>query len=374
MAPSKPKSGTKYAFEHVSPKAQFVFYAGVFCVFAPFSLIYDLMAPRGLSWFSLLLWSAYSGVTAVGWAYSFTRNVRFLWVIIPFSFLVGTLFGEKFYPRSNVQMALLVEAIVCVLVIILGYICFIVFISGEGTKTLRLLTEIRLAKAIHSHLVPAVDQKSERLEIYGISAPASEVGGDLMDVCRGKGKTGLYIADITGHGVSAGVSMAMIKSAIRMKLRDGADLGELVTGLNDVLAQTQRPETLATFAALELHEDGQALYALAGHLPILHLRASPRGLHKLVNQHPPLGIVAGRTFTAEPVAAAPGDLFVILTDGLTEVFGPGDEEFGEGRIEHLVEQHGDRPLAEIHEKILSAARAFGPQVDDQTLLLARVRR
>ena len=373
MAGANPKGRPSYAFENVSLKAQLVFYAGVFCVFAPFSLVYDLAAPKGLPWSNLLLWSAYSGLTAVGWAYAFTRNVRFLWVVVPFSFLIGFLYGEGFYPRSNVQTTLLGEAVLSVALTILGYVFFVIFISGEGAKTLRLLTEIRLAQAIHSHLVPRVDKQTAHLEIYGVSAPASEVGGDLMDVCHVRGKTGLYVADITGHGVSAGVSMAMIKSAVRMKLRDGSDLGELVTGLNDVLAQTQRPETLATFAALELHEDGKALYALAGHLPILHLRASPRRLQKLVNQHPPLGVVAGRVFSAEPVAAAPGDLFVILTDGLTEVFGPGDEEFGEARIELLVEQHGDRPLAEIHEKILTAARAFGPQADDQTLLLARLR-
>ena len=225
MAGPKPKSGAKYAFEHVSPKAQLVFYAGVFCVFAPFSLIYDLAAPKGLSWIILLLWSAYSGVTAVGWAYAFTRNVRFLWIIIPFSFLVGTLFGERFYPRSNVQVALFVEAGVCAAVIILGYICFIVFISGEGTKTVRLLTEIGLAKAIHSHLVPAVDQKTDHLELYGVSAQASEVGGDLMDVCHANGKTGLFIADITGHGVSAGVSISTITIPDSLASSAGAAAG-----------------------------------------------------------------------------------------------------------------------------------------------------
>ena len=71
--------------------------------------------------------------------------------------------------------------------------------------------------------------------------------------------------------------------------------------------------------------------------------------------------------------AAPGDLFVILTDGITEVFNRDGEEFGEARVDRIVLGHGDRPLAEVSDKILAAARAFGPQLDDQTLLLARVR-
>lgn len=373
MAAADRQTDPKSAFSHVSRPARLTFYAGVFCLFAPFSLIYDLSSPQGLPWTSLALWSAYSGATAVGWAYAFTRNLRFLWVHVPLTFLVASFFGDTFYKRTNFQAALVAEALIGIVVIIVGYICFVVFITGEGTKTIRLRTEIGLAKKIHDHLVPAVDYRSEHLELYGLSSPASEVGGDLMDVCHAGGKTGLYVADVTGHGVPAGVSMGMIKSAVRMKLRDEPALGELVSGLNDVLCQIQQPGTLATFAALELYPDGRAVYALAGHLPILHLRAATRRLEKLANADLPLGVFAGRAFGETQLATAAGDLFVILTDGLTEVFDRAGEEFGAVRIERIVEQNGDRPLAEICDKILSAARAFGPQSDDQTLLLARVR-
>ncbi len=365
--------GPKNVFDHVSLRARLTFYAGVFCVFAPFSLIYDLASPKGLSWQSLAVWTAYSGVTSVGWAYAFTRNLRFLWIWIPVSFLVPQIFGDAFYVRRGAQPALLVEAVICLCVIVLGYVFFVIFISGEGAKTMRLRTEINLARQIHGHLVPAIDRSTERLELYGVSVPASEVGGDLMDVCQARAKTGLYVADVTGHGVSAGVSMSMIKSAIRMKLRDEPELGEMITGLNDVMSETQRPGMLATFAALELHADGKARYALAGHLPILHFRAASRTVDKLANGHPPLGVLEGRVFSDEPVDAAPGDLFLILTDGLTEVFDKNGEEFGETRIERILTEHAHRPLREIHDRILDAVRAFGPQADDQTLLLARIR-
>jgi hypothetical protein len=365
------KSTPRDFFTLVGLRARLTFYAAVFFVFAPFSIIYDLASPKGLHWTAILFWSVYSGATAVGWAYAFTRNLRFLWVHLPLSFLVATLYGDDFYTR-RFELALLVEAAICIVMILVGYIFFVVFLSGEGTKTIRLRTEINLAKEIHDHLVPAVDHRSEHLELYGICSPASEVGGDLMDIRHGGSKTGIYIADVTGHGVPAGVSMGMIKSAIRMKLREDPPLGDLVSGLNDVLSQTQRPGTLATFAALEL-EGAIASYALAGHLPILHFRTSERKLEKLHNVHPPLGVFEGRVFGHSQVDTAPGDLFVILTDGLTEVFDAKGEEFGEARIERIVAESGDRPLAEIYAAILGAVRAFGPQVDDQTLLLARVR-
>ena len=71
-------SGPRNAFDHVGLAARLVFYTGVFCVFAPFAMVWDLAAPKGLPWTSLALWSFCSGATAVGWAYAFTGNLRYL--------------------------------------------------------------------------------------------------------------------------------------------------------------------------------------------------------------------------------------------------------------------------------------------------------
>ena len=255
---------------------------------------------------------------------------------------------------------------------ILGYVLFVVFIAGEGAQTVRLRTEMNLAKQIHDHLVPKVDLKTAHLEVYGISHPASEFGGDLMDVHQRNGTTGLYVADVMGHGVPAGVSMGMLKSAIRMKLRDGSPLSDLVSSLNDVVVETQRPGTLATLAAIELHADGRAVYALAGHLPILRYRAASPSVDVLPNEHVPLGVLPDKTFGQVQLDTAPGDLFVILTDGFTEVFDATGEEFGRARIEGIIGAAATLSLAEIYARVLAAAREFGPQIDDQTLLLARV--
>ena len=365
-------SAPKGVFDHVSLKARIIFYGGVFCFFAPFNLIYDLASPANKPWPILLAWTLYSGVTAVGFAYAFANDLRFLWIVIPFPFLVGTFFGHTFYNRDNVQVSLFIEAGISVVMMVLGYVLFVVFIAGEGAQTVRLRTEMSLAKEIHDHLVPKVDLKSANAEVYGIALPASEFGGDLLDAHQRDGTIGLYVADVMGHGVPAGVSMGMLKSAIRMKLRDAPPLSDLVSSLNDVVVETQRPGTLATFAALELRPDGRAIYALAGHLPILRFRAASRVVDVLPNEHLPLGVLPDKTFGQVQLETTPGDLFVILTDGFTEVFNATGEELGRARIEGIIDGCRDRSLSEIYERVLAAARAFGPQTDDQTLLLARV--
>jgi len=78
-----------------------------------------------------------------------------------------------------------------------------------------------------------------------------------------------------------------------------------------------------------------------------------------------------RRYTSAPVTFDPGDLFVILTDGLTEVFDSHDRELGLEGIKGVIRQHADAPLDRVKDALLAAAHGHGPQLDDQTLLLIR---
>jgi serine phosphatase RsbU (regulator of sigma subunit) len=76
-------------------------------------------------------------------------------------------------------------------------------------------------------------------------------------------------------------------------------------------------------------------------------------------------------FSASPTQAAPGDLFVILTDGLTEVFDEEDRDFGLDRVKDIVSENATLPLERLQDMLLFAVRQHGPQLDDQTVLLIR---
>lgn len=227
------------------------------------------------------------------------------------------------------------------------------------------------ATSVHEALVPPVSFATDHFEIHGDSQPATEMGGDLVDVVRAHGRIGIYVADVAGHGVPAGVMMSMIKSAIRMRLRAAPPLTDLVRDLNEVLLEVGRPGAFATFAGLELDGARRLEYCNAGHPSLLHCRAATRIIERYESDGPPLGVVAGFTFGSRTVDLAPGDLVAVLTDGLTEVLGTHDEEFGEERLAEVLSAHAGKPLREIHAAILDAVRRFGPQRDDQTLLLVR---
>ncbi len=118
---------------------------------------------------------------------------------------------------------------------------------------------------------------------------------------------------------------------------------------------------------------GAVEFTLVGHPPILRVRAGV--VTEVSESHIPLGIMPAWTFTSATLDVQPGDLLVLVTDGLFEVFDAKDREFGlEGIKEVLASaSSADRPLADIASRLLERVREFGPQLDDQTLLLIRFR-
>jgi serine phosphatase RsbU (regulator of sigma subunit) len=86
----------------------------------------------------------------------------------------------------------------------------------------------------------------------------------------------------------------------------------------------------------------------------------------------PLGLIPGGSYTSERVTYSTLDLFLMVTDGITEVANARDEEFGLIRLQELLTQHATRPLPEIWDFIMRDVKQYGRQQDDQSLLLLRV--
>jgi len=129
----------------------------------------------------------------------------------------------------------------------------------------------------------------------------------------------------------------------------------------------------ATLAMLYFDASTQAEYAVAGHLPILHYRYRTGDTVRLSMEQFPLGLIPGGRYASQRVGYSPGDMFLLLTDGITEVVNERDEEFGLARLEQLFSKLAAQPLSKIWELAMGEVRQHGPQQDDQSLLLLRVR-
>lgn len=250
---------------------------------------------------------------------------------------------------------------------------FMTFIVRQGLRRVRAEAEMALAREIHVSLVPDVSLETADCEMFGRSIPASEVGGDLVDALVVAGRPLGFVADVSGHGVPAGSLMGLLKAGLRTRLRGPGDPGAVLVDLNDVLFDLTRPNTFATAAILSLKSESRLAYALAGHPPILHLRRADATVVRLAEGGMALGIQAGERYTVGHADVRPGDLLAVVTDGFTETMDRQDRELGLAPFEAALVAHGGEPLPELFDRLLDLARAQGPQQDDRTLLLLRIR-
>lgn len=361
-------------------KAYLTFTAGVGLTFASIGFLLDLTSLNRP--FSNAIYGAVlSGLTAALFVYAMTRGYRWIPAAIVFqiamvTFLHGPATREPwaFFAGLPLQQRLRYDMFGALLCVVFGYTGFVVFIGREGRRWVSLQAEMRLAREIHQTLVPRIERTQGRFEFYGISLPSGQVGGDLVDlVVLQDGRWIGYVADVTGHGVSSGLLMGMVKSAVRMRVPGWPPLATLIGELNRVIYDQTPPNMFVTFAAMRGGAaDGTVECTLCGHPPILRARIGKQ-VEAISAEHVPLGITPEWTFDSATIQCEPGDVLALVTDGLFEVFDAKDQDFGLDGLKALLASMADRPLNEIADGVLARVRAFGPQLDDQTLLLLRYR-
>jgi len=356
-----------------------MYFAAVFSLFCCLAFLNLMTMPNaatlatisvnivGVAGFALLY--AWTGVTRRFWWMAGVAALQALFFITAAKYVPGgTSLADMHSPLMN-QLNLL--GLVGRLTLIIGYVLFIGLMVGEGRRYFRVNAEIQLAREIHRKLVPKIERSIGRFTIYGESLPSGEVGGDLVDVIEG-GSWTAYLADVSGHGVSAGVLMAMFKTAVRTTvIADGAT-DALLNEVHRALYPLKTPNLFVTAGVLHCNGAGTVSLSLAGHPPLLQFHRSTGVVEEHAADDMPLGILPEQTFQTREIAVASGDILLLLTDGLTEVFDAKKNEMGIEPVKTALRDNSARPLPEIFTAIRSVALKFGKQDDDQTMLLVRV--
>lgn len=351
----------------------------VFVLFGSFGLIGLQMSARRASTAAILLEIAVSGGFAVGYAGLFmAQRFRYVLALVVAQFLVERAIGRYVGASSSLvgqpetlQRQLVLLGSMSMLGILVAYSLMINFLRVEGRKYVQARTEIALASEIHSSLVPVCSRNHGRYEIYGASLPSGAVGGDLVDVVEQlEGWIG-YVADVSGHGVQSGVLMAMFKAALRGQIPRGGSLATMLGEVHRTLFPLKLRNMFVTVGALRAGADGRVHYASTGHPPILHYQKANGAIREYAALDAPLGIMEEQEFSESEIRCAPGDLLLVLTDGLTEVFDKKGNEMGMEVLKKKLQMNAELPLADLFGQLRKTATDFGTQADDQTVLLVR---
>ena len=160
-----------------------------------------------------------------------------------------------------------------------------------------------------------------------------EVGGDWYDVFElARGRLGVAIGDVVGHGVRAAALMGQLRTALHAyALQDHGPARTLE--LVDRYVQSMPDYAMATASYAVLEPDtGEVQIASAGHLPpVVVSRDGGRVVE--ITPSAPLGAFSYGRVQEHELTLAPGETLVLYTDGLVERPGTPLTE----SIEQLVE-------------------------------------
>ena len=351
-----------------------LFILSVFFSFSIFGFAGDLVSNLSSTIPVVIFWCFYSGIVGAGFAYSFTRNRKAL----PFVILFMLIF--MFFPYQDVLTnsimtdkngKLIFDGIGIYTTVVLGYIFFITFVSLEGIKQIRMRTEMDLAENMHKILVPPIEFKNNELDAYGLSYPALELGGDLIDLIKDNKHITAYIADVSGHGIDAGLLMGMFKAAFQTKLTEDKPLVESINDVNKVLCKLKKQNMFVTCSVIRFYPENKVEFITAGHLPILHFESKDQTIRQLLIKQIPISVKEEFKFTSDIINYSAGDIFILLTDGIIEVMNKEGEQFGLPSVESIIIKKNIENSKAIFNYIFEQANAFGKKADDQSAIVIK---
>ena len=235
--------------------------------------------------------------------------------------------------------------------------------------------ELALARDIQRAYLPLGDTdfplhpsvNGALLHVHSRFHPAAELGGDFFDILEiSETEIGIFICDVMGHGVSAGLVAGILRGLIEEARPWGGDAGEFLAELNcgmrAVLCHNHGPIFATAFYLIADLAREEIRYANAGHpCPLFRDQATGEVGSLTSNpgeQRPALGLFDNISYVTTHNTLRPNDLFILYTDGLYEVEDQDGIIFGKDRLFMGVHEQGHRPITELFDFLLDDAKAF----------------
>jgi len=197
--------------------------------------------------------------------------------------------------------------------------------------------------------------------------PAEAVSGDFFSISAlSDEEVGVFICDVTGHGVRAALVTAMIRALaeeLKPQARDpGTFLRKLNSDLCSILKSTGSPMLTTAFYLVANCQTGTLRYANAGHPKPLLVNRSGNRAQPLVNDcghsQPALGLFDDPPYLTSETIIVPGDFVMLFTDGLYEVLGQNEELYSQQRLMVDVKSLNHLPAGQMYDDLLERIRNF----------------
>ncbi len=244
----------------------------------------------------------------------------------------------------------------------------------------RLKRELEIAHQIQMDLLPQSVPYVAGLEIAGYSMPAEEVGGDFYAYhSLPNERLGIAVGDVSGKGLPGALYMAISASVLEAHAPAHCErVSDLLNVVNRSLHARMKLRRMNTALAYMLFDMArhEVQISNAGLIAPLLLRGC-EPMRYLDPNNLSLGATAQTHYSESRLTVQPGDVLIMISDGIIEAMNPAKELYGFERFEALITCYGTsnyRPQ-EIVNKILADVQQFvngAAQHDDMTVVVVLV--
>ncbi|HPS64636.1 MAG TPA: PP2C family protein-serine/threonine phosphatase [Ignavibacteria bacterium] len=248
----------------------------------------------------------------------------------------------------------------------------------KGFETIRMKKELDYAREIQISMLPPSVMTLGDISILAHSEPAMEVGGDYFDYFRiSDNEIGVFICDVSGHGVASALMLSGLRSSMHVILEDSTNPRVIFEKLNRMIRKTQTKKMFVTavFGVINSNTNRMSLFN-AGHLPPYKIDGMTKELLKITRHGVTLGAldeIAPETMDSEVnIEFNKGDKLIFYTDGLTEAMNSRRNEFGFENIEKVLYANLEKSSSDILNSLRAGVNKFSGdmiQQDDVTIMI-----
>ncbi|MFH1742305.1 MAG: SpoIIE family protein phosphatase [bacterium] len=237
--------------------------------------------------------------------------------------------------------------------------------------------ELKIVGQIQRSFLPSTFPKHEKIDIASSYLPSSQAGGDYFDIIEvDEHNLGIVMADVTGHGASAAVVMAVTHLLMRSFVNTFKFPSTALKVVNEKLNSHLSSDHYVTmFYGILNTETMRFVYSSAGHIPMYHHCASDGSVHEMRTEFGfPLRAFQSDNYDEVEIQLKPGDKMVLFTDGIVESLSEAHQVYGEERMIQVIRKEGCHSAQNTIDALIwdwTQFRGRSPMRDDMTLLALR---
>jgi len=240
----------------------------------------------------------------------------------------------------------------------------------------RMERELAMARQVQRSLLPPSHPQLANAEIAARFVPAHTIGGDLFDFLEySLGRQGVALGDVSGKGAPAALYAALASGIIRSISGAEPSPAEMLAAINASLNERRLEAHFLALLYVVWDDDHRIMQIANSGLPKpIYCRQGKIQHLDVVGL--PLGLFEDAEYNETTVLAAPGDVFVFYSDGISDAGNRSGQSFGDERVDQVVAEHCGSSAEEIVRAIFDAVSRHSQGVahfDDATVVVLKVK-